>query len=61
MEDTCQFCKSKRKNWIMYKCGSLDNDPFPRTYRCAIEAYFLLKEKLSEELQNKFHQSYDTY
>jgi hypothetical protein len=47
MIDTCPFCKSKRKSKTMYECGSLDNDPHPRTYKCALNAWYNLKEKLN--------------
>jgi hypothetical protein len=61
-EERCPFCKSKRKDEISYECGTLDNSPYPRTYYCALNAYMIIKEELSEiyerELDGKITDTY---
>lgn len=42
----CPFCKAERKDKIFYECGTLDNDPYPRTYKCALEAYLRVSDIL---------------
>lgn len=56
--NNCPFCNANRKNIYSYECGTLDNDPHPRTYSCCLIAYYRLKEQIAKDYKTKVLEKY---